>query len=226
MGTSLAKVAVGERKVLLRPQGRAQDAILAATEQLLGDRPLNQLNVADIIEAAEISRTSFYAHFGSKTAVIAECLRRVMDQVTVAAEPFHSQSGDDAETAIRVSLQQWVEVCKVNGSLLRAVSEEWPHDEQLRALWNAMLEAVSARTARVIRAARLHGHAPAGADPDVLAACLMWGYERVLHVALVGDAHGLREPAAIIEPLTQMMLGGLYGRPPAGGLTRLSSPTR
>ena len=49
-------------------------------------------------------------------------------------------------------------------------------------------------------------------DPDALAACLMWGYERVLHVALVGDAPGLTTPAAIVEPLTQMMLGGIYGR--------------
>jgi AcrR family transcriptional regulator len=202
---------------LLRPQGRAQNAILAATEQLLGDRPLNQLNVADIIEAAGISRTSFYAHFSSKTAVIAECLRRVMDQVTVAAEPFHSQSGDDAETAIRVSLQQWVEVCKVNGSLLRAVSEEWPHDEQLRDLWFAMIGAVSAGTAKVIRGARRSGRAPAGADASGLAACLMWGYERVLHVALVGDAAGLPEPDAIVEPLVQMMVGGLFGRPLGAG---------
>jgi TetR/AcrR family transcriptional regulator, ethionamide resistance regulator len=204
----------------------AETAILAATERLLRERPLNELSVADIILAAGISRTSFYAHFSSKTAVISEALRRVMDQVMVVTDPFIAEPGVGLEQAIRSSLEGWVEVCLVHGALLRAVSEEWPHDEQLRALWNAMLEAVSARTARVIRAARLHGHAPAGADPDVLAACLMWGYERVLHVALVGDAHGLREPAAIIEPLTQMMLGGLYGRPPAGGLTRLSSPTR
>jgi hypothetical protein len=43
----------------------------------------------------------------------------------------------------------------------------------------------------------------------------MWGYERVLHVALVGDAAGLPDPDAIVEPLTQMMVGGLYGQPPA-----------
>ena len=60
--------------------------------------------MADIIDAAGVSRTSFYAYFASKTAVIAECLREVMDQVIVAVRPFHSQSGGDAEAAIRVSL--------------------------------------------------------------------------------------------------------------------------
>ncbi len=201
------------------PEGSAENgesrvtvAILAATEQLLRERPLNELSVADIIAAAGISRTSFYAHFSSKTAVIAEALRRVMDQVMVATDPFLSEPAADAEPAIRASLERWVQVCSVHGALLRAVSEEWPHNEELRELWFAQLQTVSDRTARVIRSARRHEQAPAGADPDALAACLMWGYERVLHVALVGDARGLPTPAAIVEPLTQMMLGGVYGR--------------
>jgi AcrR family transcriptional regulator len=200
--------------VSVATQPRAETAIMAATEQLLEERALNQLSVADIIDAAGVSRTSFYAYFPSKTAVIAECLRQVMDQVMVAVRPFHTQAGGDTETAIGLSLRQWVEVCKTHGALLRTVSEEWPHDEELCALWFGMLETVTAGTAKVIRCARADGQAPAGADAPALAACLMWGYERVLHVALVGDAPGLRDPDAIVEPLAQMMVGGLYGQPP------------
>ena len=200
-----------------RSNGRAQAAILAATERLLKQRPLNQLSVSEIIAAAGISRTSFYTHFNSKTAVIAECLRRVMDQVTVAVEPFHSHSGEDAEAAIRISLQRWVKVCQCHGALLRAVSEEWPHDEQLRRQWFAMIDAVTAGTAKVVRGARAGGQAPPGADEQVLAACLMWGYERVLHVTLCGGVPGLSDPEAIVEPLAQMMIGGLFGRPLVGG---------
>lgn len=199
-----------------RPGGRAYTAILAATEQLLRERPLNQLSVGDIIEAAGISRTSFYSHFPSKTAVIAAGLRRVMDQIVIAVEPVHSHTGDDAEAVIRRSLRQWVEVATQHGALLRAVSEEWPHDAELRALWFALMDGVTAGTAKVIRDARTRGHAPAGCDPRTLAACLTWGYERVLHVALVGGAPGLPDPEAIVEPLVQMMVGGLFGRPLAG----------
>jgi len=198
--------------VSVATQSRAESAILDATERLLRERPLHQISVADIIEAAGVSRTSFYAYFASKTAVIAECLREVMDQVMVAVRPFHHQSDGDAEAAIRVSLLQWVEVCKTHGALLRTVSEEWPHDAEIRRLWFETLETVTAGTARVIRGARAAGQAPAGADPRALAACLMWGYERVLHVALVGGAVGLAEPDAIVEPLAQMMVGGLYGQ--------------
>ena len=203
--------------VSVATQSRAESAILQATEQLLRERPLHQLSVADIIDAAGVSRTSFYAYFPSKTAVIAECLREVMDEVMVAVRPFHQQAGGDAEVAIRISLQQWVEVCKTHGALLRTVSEEWPHDAEIRRLWFETLETVTAGTARVIRGARASGQAPDGADPRALAACLMWGYERVLHVALVGDAVGLPRPDAIVAPLAQMMVGGLYGQAPRRG---------
>jgi AcrR family transcriptional regulator len=106
--------------VSVATQPRAQTAILEATERLLRERPLSQLSVADIIEAAGVSRTTFYAYFASKTAVIAEALREVMDQVIVAVRPFHAQSGGDTEAAIRLSLRQWVEVCKTHGALLRS----------------------------------------------------------------------------------------------------------
>ena len=199
--------------------GRAETAILAATEQLLHQRPLHELSVGDIIAEAGVSRTTFYAHFGTKTAVIAKALRGTMDQVTAAVEPFHSRSGSDAEAAIRLSLTQWVAVCRVHGALLRAVSEEWPHDAELRAMWVALMEEVTAGTARILRQARAGGEAPEGADAERLAACLMWGFERVLHVAIVGGAAGLPDTEAIVDPLTQMMLGTLYGRAPAGPAT-------
>ena len=190
----------------------AEAAILTATEELLRQRPFSELAVSDISAAAGVSRTSFYAHFGSRTAVIAECLRRVRGEVAAAVDPFLGESDGDPEAAIRLSLQRWVQLGTDHGALLRTVSEEWPHDEQLRELWLSMLAGFSAGTARVIGRARTAGAAPPGADPDALASCLMWGYERVLHVALVGDARGLGEPAAIVEPLAQMMVAGVFGR--------------
>lgn len=196
-----------------RGSARVQAAVLSATERLLRERPLHRLSVGDIIAAAGVSRTSFYACFPSKTAVIATGLRQVLDQVTVAVAPLHAPRADDLEQTVRLSLQRWVQVCKRHGALLRAVSEEWPHDDQLRALWSEMLETMAAGTAKVIRAARRDGLAPAGADPPALALCLMWGYERVLHVTLAGGATGLPDPDAIVAPLTQMMVGGVYGRP-------------
>lgn len=206
-----------------RSYGRAEAAILSATERLLAQRPLNELSVADIVAAAGISRTSFYAYYSSKTAVVCECLRRVTDQVLVAVDPFLTQPGANPETAIRASLARWIELCTAHGALVRAVSEEWPHDDELRRIWFEMLARVTEGTARVIRAARRRGDAPPGADPEALAACLMWAYERVLHVALVGEAQGLPGPEVMIEPLSQMLVGGLFGRTLEGSPSKRSA---
>ncbi len=203
----------------------AQAAILDATEQLLQERPLCELHVADIIAAAGISRTSFYAYFSSKTAVIAEGLRRVMHDGP-AGDRFISGSMTDPETAVHASLDRWVKLCTDHAALVRAVMEEWPHDERLRELWFEMLGAVSDGAARVIRSARRHGQAPPGADADALAACLMWAYERVLHVTLVGGARGLPGAEVIAEPLAQMIAGGIFGqRTPPDPLTARQTPS-
>jgi AcrR family transcriptional regulator len=190
----------------------AEGAIMAATEQLLHERPFTELSVNDILGAAGVSRTSFYAHFSSRTAVLAACLRRVTDELAVAVDPFVSEAQDDPAGAIRLSLQRWVALAADHGPLLRTVSEEWPHDEGLRELWFEIIAGFSAGTATAIERARAAGAATAGADAEALATCLMWGYERVLHVSLVGDALGLAEPSEIIEPLAQMMLAGAFDR--------------
>lgn len=137
------------------PYGRAQTAILDATESLLAQRPLH---------------------------------------------------------AIRRSLEDWLALCCSHGALIRAVSEEWPHDAELRELWFAVLAVVTDGTAQVIRRARKRGQAPPGADPEALAACLMWSYERVLHIALIGEAEGLPGLDVMIEPLSQMVMGGIFGQ--------------
>jgi AcrR family transcriptional regulator len=195
-----------------RREQPAPEAILAATERLLGERRFSELAVSDIITAAGVSRTSFYAHFGSRAAVLSACLRRVVGEIAVAVDPFVSGADGDPAAAIRVSLRRWVALARAHGPLLRTVSEEWPHDAELRELWLEVMAGFSARTARMIEGARATGEAPAGADAQALATCLMWGYERVLHVALVDGAVGLDGPDAIIEPLAQMMIGAVGGR--------------
>jgi AcrR family transcriptional regulator len=189
----------------------AESEILAATEQLLGERSFHELSVSDIAHAAGISRTRFYVYFASKTAVVIECLHRFLNEVLAAVGPFISRP-DASEAEIRESLERWMHICVRHGAVVRAVSEEWPHDEELRAVWFESLDWVTSRTAEALGSARSRDEAPGGADPKALAACLIWAYERVVHVALVGEATGLPDAEAVIEPLTQMVVGGLYGR--------------
>lgn len=191
----------------------AQAAILAATEDLLAERSLSDLSVARILERAEVSRTTFYTHYPSKNAAVAACFRAFMDEVLAAVDPFLAGPAADPEAVIRHSLRGWVEICVQHRGLVRAVSEEWPHDEELRRLWWGRLERGARDIAATIDADRATGAAPEGADAVTLATCLIWTFERVVHVSLAGGVHGLPDPESTIEPLVQLLVGGVYGRP-------------
>ena len=64
----------------------------------------------------------------------------------------------------------------------------------------------------MIESERAAGAAPAGADPRALAASLVWTAERSFHVAVGGDHPTLVDARAVVEPLTQLFVGTIYGR--------------
>ena len=57
------------------------------------------------------------------------------------------------------------------------------------------------------------GLAPPGADAEALAASLVWTAERSFHVAMTAEHPTLVDQHALVEPLAQLFVGAIYGRP-------------
>src|SRR5262249_59455131 len=73
------------------PVGTGQDlreAILAGTARLLADHSFTDLAVSDILNAAGISRGTFYFYFDSKQAVLGELVQRAVAHGHAAAAPW------------------------------------------------------------------------------------------------------------------------------------------
>jgi hypothetical protein len=119
------------------------------------------------------------------------------------------------DEAVAEGLANLLEVTARYRGLILAVTEEWPAVPELRALWFSMLGDVTAALAETIERDRAAGLAPAGADSEALAAALVWSAERSFHVALTGEHATLRDPDLLIEPLVQLFVGTIYGRPVA-----------
>jgi TetR/AcrR family transcriptional regulator, ethionamide resistance regulator len=186
--------------------------VLRATSALLDTVPLAELSVAQILEAAEVGRTSFYEHFASKDDVVVTLLGSVRDEVSAGTAPLFHRGERAIEEAFREGLANWMRISAQHRALLLAVAEEWPAVPELRRIWFQLLGELTVALAGLIDSDRASGIAPAGADSAALAASLIWGTERSFQIAMTGHHPTLVDEAAIVEPLVQLYVGAIYGR--------------
>jgi TetR/AcrR family transcriptional regulator, ethionamide resistance regulator len=187
--------------------------VLAATAQLLERAPLSELSVAQILDAAGVGRTSFYEHFSSKEDVVVKLMRRISAEVGEELEPLFAVGRGSPDAAVRHALGNVLAASWRHARLLVTVAEEWPVVPELRVIWFAMLGEATSRLAETIDRERASGAAPAGADSRALAASLIWTAERSFQVAMTGTERTLSDHRRLIEPLVQLFVGTIYGRP-------------
>jgi AcrR family transcriptional regulator len=190
----------------------AEQAILAATEGLLGDTSLHELSVAQIITAAGVSRATFYFYFSSKFAVLTALVDRVIGEIFEVSRQFLQQTNG---LPISASMPQRIEasarVWAANRPVLQAAVENWNAIPELRAVWPAALARLTAGLTAEIERDRALGRAPVGPDSRSLAATLVWTTERCLYVSGLGIEGTLNDGADTVEALTRIWLGALYG---------------
>jgi AcrR family transcriptional regulator len=187
--------------------------VLAATTELLETTPLTELSVAQILDAADVGRTSFYEHFTSKEDVLIKLVRSISAEVSEEIEPMFERGDREPDDSFRDGLERMMQVCARYAPLVVAATEEWPSVPELQRLWLRMHGDLTTRLAHVIESDRALGLAPPGADAEALAASLVWTAERSFHIAMTADHPTLTDQHALVEPLAQLFVGAIYGRP-------------
>ena len=190
---------------------KTQAAVLAATTALLETVPLAELSVAQILEAADVGRTSFYEHFSSKEDVVVKLLRAVSTDIAAEIEPMFTRGERTPEQAFREGLTRLIRMWERYAPLMVTGSVEWTAIPELRRLWLRIHADLTRRIAAVIAADRAAGLAPPGADAEALAAALVWSTERALLVSRTARVRALPRPEALVEPLTQLYVRSIYG---------------
>src|ERR1700760_2734846 len=123
-------------------QSGLREAILAATERLLAERPFADLAVSEILTAAGVSRGSFYFYFDSKHDVLAELVRRAVSRGHEAAGPWLA-GPDDQTAALRAGITAGAELWRASAPVLRAIVENWRTDPRLTELWQGQRQTFS-----------------------------------------------------------------------------------
>lgn len=87
-------------KKLSRVERKRRDArarIVSATETLMQARPLDELTIAEITDAADVGHGSFYLHFGSKHEVIVPIIHQRAEKWDLAIQEALQDFEDPAE---------------------------------------------------------------------------------------------------------------------------------
>jgi TetR/AcrR family transcriptional regulator, ethionamide resistance regulator len=196
------------------PQRDVREAILDATEYLLAQQRFDELSVANILSAAQVSRASFYFYFENKYAVLGDLVRRTVKQAQAVAEPWVEGDTGSPEHTLRQGTRQGLQLWTQHAPVLRAIVENWRSDERLAALWTEMMEGFTMAATRRIEHDRTTGRAPiTGVDAFTLASTLTWMSERIYYLAAIGHP-AFHDEQQVIDVLTDIWLSAIYNGPP------------
>jgi AcrR family transcriptional regulator len=187
-------------------------SILRAMRGLLQDRSFDEVSVEHVLEAAGVSRATFYFYFGGKddafVALLADVFGGIVDDfgsaVAAAASAGPGAAGD--------AVTEWLRLGDASRSAIRNAVHEWPRRPEIRRLYLAGVGRMASGLEALIDAERAAGRAPAGVPSPELAAVVLWSIERVLAGSLGGEPH-LQDPVLVTGLLGDVFVAAIYGHP-------------
>ena len=144
------------------------------------NRPVGELTIGEIADAAGVRRSGFYFYFESKYAALAVITSEIWSELMDRAQIF-TRSGDESvadfiERCGDIALDLWHE----HEGVLMASVQAIPLDEQLAALWQEWIRRLSALITEQVLTDQKRGLAhPASPDVPALVSTLL---EMTMHV--------------------------------------------
>jgi AcrR family transcriptional regulator len=192
-----------------------RQAVLAATERLLSDRRLDEITVLDIIEAARVSRATFYIYFESKQVVVGALAEAIMEQLyNDLWAPFIAGTEPPSDELMTDHMLESMAVWREHRPVLVAAAEAWRADAAAFYHWGALWRRYVSDVRDYIERARASGQAPDGADAQTLAALLVWGNESALYLAFSGAAPELEADERLAKAISAMWMRTIYAATP------------
>lgn len=192
----------------------AKKAILAATERLLDEAKLHDLNVTQILAEAGVSRPTFYSYFASKKDVAAALYTRVVPVLgktwRVLAE---RRPGKPVALAIPSGLAQLAGVWADHRAALVTATENRHVVPRIQAAHRGLVELATDHLARQVERDRITGLAAPGPPITPLVLSLIVATEQTYYHACLGGDPQLPGPHAAAVPLAAIWLGSLYKHP-------------
>jgi AcrR family transcriptional regulator len=181
--------------------------ILRAAEELLRERPLREITIAQVMLRTGLKRPAFYAHFRDRNDLILRVVQHLEGELFVMADRW--LEGDDPEQDIRAALEGVTEIYLTHGPVLAALADAAAADERVEAAYRSMVGAFIDATAEHVSSEQAAGRIAGELDPEQTARALVLLNERYL-LEVFGREERV-DPSRVIGVLSHVWLATLYG---------------
>ncbi|QUQ62773.1 TetR/AcrR family transcriptional regulator [Kutzneria sp. CA-103260] len=187
----------------------ADAEILAVTRRLLTEgATFTELGIQHIAAEAGVARSTFYAHFRDKTALLMRLAATFVDTSFGIASAWEPAEGPDGLAA---AFRQVVGVYREHRALLQAIAEVAAYDVTVREYWSQVLARFTDRTVEVLRREQESGRTPAGVDVTSATRVIVMGGERAIFDQVLAGDPG--EDEAFAREMALIWWHGAYRRP-------------
>jgi AcrR family transcriptional regulator len=149
-----------------RKKERTRQEVYAAAMKLFAERSYHQVTVEEICEEADVARTTFFAHFPSKSALLLEYSRGIATRFRESHWDSEAPATEQLHALATLVMESWFAQAKVMGAMLMEFSLPTTADRLERSKEaNPIHELV----ADIIRRGRGRGEFRPGIAADVAA---------------------------------------------------------
>ncbi|HEY2576362.1 MAG TPA: TetR/AcrR family transcriptional regulator [Streptosporangiaceae bacterium] len=184
------------------------ERLLAAAEELFGERSYRRTTVAEICARAGIATGSFYAHFRSKAEIFAAVVRRINADLRAAMRDAIEEAADQRERE-RAAFRAFFAMLSKRPWMDRIVRESEFVDP---GLFREYYERLARGYARGVRYAQLAGQVDTDYDPEVIA-YMYTGIGNFIGMRWVDWTAGGQVPDDVLDNVVAVLARGL---PPPG----------
>jgi AcrR family transcriptional regulator len=182
-----------------RRRSEVRSRLLAATETLLGrGHSFTEISVEDLITEAGAARSTFYAHFEDKGALLLELTDHVTSELEVVASRWYRLPSDATRDDLRDALAELMASHLRHRPTLLAVTEAAAYDPRVRAEYEDSMARRFSEMERGFRTQQADGGVRADVDVAQVTPWVGWMTERGLF-QLLGDG-----PASVDRHLEGM----------------------
>ena len=225
MTAETSRVAGGRGRPPAAQPGRAAEErppaerLLAAAEELFGERSYHRTTVAHICARAGMATGSFYSYFGSKAEVFAAVVRKINADLRRAMKAALENAGDNQRTKERACFRVYFDMVSERPWMDRIVRESEFVDP---GLFREYYEHLVRGYARGVRAAQLAREVDAHYDPEVVAYAYT-GIGNFVGMRWAEWTAGGRVPEDVLNDVLELLARGLAPPDqPAGSLSAVT----